>query len=82
MTRHQHFQKVERVRMDMDEIVKILGTLIEEGKIRSWGVSNETTFGVCSWAEAAKRQGVPGRKSKLTDFIYLLFESLSNFYPK
>jgi len=71
MTRHQHFQKVERVRMDMDEIVKILGTLIEEGKIRSWGVSNETTFGVCSWAEAAKRQGVPGPISIQNDFCML-----------
>jgi hypothetical protein len=30
----------------------------QEGKIREWGVSNETTFGVCRMAEAAKRLGV------------------------
>lgn len=69
--RHQHFQNVERPRLDMDATVKVLGKLIEEKKIRAWGVSNETTFGVCSWSEAARRQGVPGPVSIQNDFCFL-----------
>jgi hypothetical protein len=36
-----------------------MGELIKAGKIKAWGVSNETTFGVCKMCEAAKRLGVP-----------------------
>jgi aryl-alcohol dehydrogenase-like predicted oxidoreductase len=30
----------------------------QEGKIREWGLSNETAFGVCKMCEVAKRLGV------------------------
>jgi aryl-alcohol dehydrogenase-like predicted oxidoreductase len=36
-----------------------MGDLIKAGKIKAWGVSNETTFGVCQICETAKRLGVP-----------------------
>lgn len=36
-----------------------MGELIEEGKIRSWGVSNETSYGLTMMCETAKRLGVP-----------------------
>jgi aryl-alcohol dehydrogenase-like predicted oxidoreductase len=36
-----------------------MGDLIKAGKIKAWGVSNETTFGVCQLCETAKRLGVP-----------------------
>ncbi|KAI8469206.1 MAG: aldo/keto reductase [Monoraphidium minutum] len=42
----------------IDEQVAAMGELIKEGKIREWGLSNETTFGVCAFCEAAKRLGV------------------------
>jgi aryl-alcohol dehydrogenase-like predicted oxidoreductase len=31
---------------------------VQEGKIKEWGVSNETTFGVCTICEAARKLGV------------------------
>eukprot|EP00741_Cyanophora_paradoxa_P008688 tig00001368_g8411.t1 len=51
-----------------EESVAALGELIKEGKIRHWGLSNETTFGVCHFAEAAKRLGVPLPVSIQNDF--------------
>ena len=42
-----------------EETVLALGELIRAGKIRHWGLSNETSFGVCQWCETAKRLGVP-----------------------
>ena len=35
-----------------DAVVLAMGELIAAGKIREWGVSNETSFGVCSLVEA------------------------------
>lgn len=32
---------------------------MEEGKIKAYGVSNETTFGVCEWARAAEELDMP-----------------------
>lgn len=31
---------------------------MQEGKIREWGLSNETAYGVCQFCESAKRLGV------------------------
>lgn len=42
-----------------EEQVSAVGELIKEGKIKYWGVSNETTFGICQLCETAKRLGVP-----------------------
>ncbi|KAK9811739.1 hypothetical protein WJX72_009319 [[Myrmecia] bisecta] len=42
-----------------DEQVEEMGRLIKEGKVRYWGLSNETTFGVMSHCQAADQQGVP-----------------------
>ncbi|GAQ78229.1 aldo keto reductase [Klebsormidium nitens] len=42
-----------------EETVEALGVLIKEGKIRHWGLSNETTFGVCQMVAAADKLGVP-----------------------
>lgn len=36
-----------------------MGDLIKAGKVRHWGLSNETAYGVTSMCEAAKRLGVP-----------------------
>eukprot|EP00199_Chlamydomonas_sp_CCMP681_P001917 CAMPEP_0119115702 /NCGR_PEP_ID=MMETSP1180-20130426/51888_1 /TAXON_ID=3052 ORGANISM="Chlamydomonas cf sp, Strain CCMP681" /NCGR_SAMPLE_ID=MMETSP1180 /ASSEMBLY_ACC=CAM_ASM_000741 /LENGTH=370 /DNA_ID=CAMNT_0007104791 /DNA_START=109 /DNA_END=1221 /DNA_ORIENTATION=- len=43
----------------VDEQVSAVGELITAGKIRNWGLSNETTYGVCQFCEAARRLGVP-----------------------
>ncbi|KAL6762411.1 aldo/keto reductase [Haematococcus lacustris] len=61
---------------DMEEQVATIGELIKEGKIRYWGLSNETTFGVCRMVEIAKRLGVPPPISIQNDFslCYRYFE--------
>lgn len=37
-----------------------MAALIDAGKIRHYGLSNETTWGVCEFHRAAKELGVPG----------------------
>ena len=39
--------------------VLAVGELIKAGKVRHWGLSNETAYGVTRFCEAAKRLGVP-----------------------
>lgn len=41
-----------------DAVVRSMGALLQAGKIKAWGVSNETSYGVCAFAEACKRLGV------------------------
>jgi len=45
--------------VSFEDIVRALGELIKEGKIRYWGVCNETTYGVAELFHAAKHLGVP-----------------------
>ena len=40
--------------------VEAMAALIKAGKIRHYGLSNETTWGVCEFQRAAREQGVPG----------------------
>jgi len=40
------------------ETVAALGELIAAGKIRHYGLSNETTYGVCEFVRAADELGV------------------------
>jgi len=49
----------ERVDVPIKETVAALGELITTGKIRHYGLSNETTFGVCEYVRAADELGVP-----------------------
>ena len=39
--------------------VLAVGELIKAGKVRHWGLSNESAHGVTMFCEAAKRLGVP-----------------------
>lgn len=59
-----------------DAVVATIGELLAEGKIRHWGLSNETSFGVCAFAEACRRLGVPPPVSIQNDFglLYRTFE--------
>jgi hypothetical protein len=41
------------------EIGSCIFPLFAEGKVRHWGLSNETTFGVCQMVQAADKLGVP-----------------------
>ena len=42
-----------------EEIVRCMGELIQQGKIRYWGLSNETSYGIVRYCETAKLLGVP-----------------------
>ena len=42
-----------------EEQVSAIGELIKSGKIRHWGLSNETAYGVCKMVEIAAKLGVP-----------------------
>jgi len=42
------------------EQVEGMAALIEAGKIRHYGLSNETAWGVCEFRRAARERGVPG----------------------
>lgn len=54
-----------------DDVVATMGELLKQGKILSWGLSNETPFGLCQFAEASKRLGVPPPLSLQQDFSLL-----------
>ena len=57
--------------VSFDEQVEAVCELIDEGKVREWGLSNETSFGVCSFVEAAKRLGRKVPVSIQNDFSFL-----------
>lgn len=40
--------------------VEAMASLVKAGKIRYWGLSNETAWGVCEFQRIAKELGVPG----------------------
>jgi aryl-alcohol dehydrogenase-like predicted oxidoreductase len=52
----------------VEESVAAIGELIEQGKVRHWGVSNETPYGMCKFVEAAKKLGVPPPCSVQNDY--------------
>jgi aryl-alcohol dehydrogenase-like predicted oxidoreductase len=51
--------KVREDAVSFSEQVETLGALIASGKVRAWGLSNETPYGVCAFAAECDRQGVP-----------------------
>ncbi|CAG1007253.1 Protein tas [Burkholderiales bacterium] len=50
----------ERGGPPMREQVEAMAALIDAGRIRHWGVSNETAWGVCEFRRIARELGVPG----------------------
>ena len=48
--------------------MEAIGALIKEGKIRHWGLSNETATGVERFSSEARRLGVPPPVSIQNDF--------------
>ncbi len=44
----------------VEEQVKGMAAMIKAGKIRHYGLSNESAWGVCKFREEAKRLGLPG----------------------
>jgi len=67
----------EREAVKIEETAAALKELMQEGKIKAYGVSNETTFGVCEWARAAKALDMPLPASiqNACSLVVRLFES-------
>ena len=49
----------ERDSVPIEETAAAIKELLDEGKIRAYGLSNETPHGVCAWARAAEKLGMP-----------------------
>ncbi|MCV2868804.1 aldo/keto reductase [Defluviimonas sp. WL0002] len=56
---------------NMAECMETLGALVEEGKIRHWGLSNETAWGMAQWLRLAD-QGLGPRPLSLQNEYSLL----------
>lgn len=61
----------ERASVPFEETLLGIKALIDEGKIRHWGLSNETTFGVCELIRGADKLGVPRPVSIQNQFCLL-----------
>ena len=44
---------------NMEEVLGAMGDLVREGKIRHFGLSNETTWGLAQWVRLAEQKGLP-----------------------
>mmetsp|Transcript_14776 Transcript_14776/g.33605 ORF Transcript_14776/g.33605 Transcript_14776/m.33605 type:complete len:392 (-) Transcript_14776:92-1267(-) len=55
----------------VEEQVQTMGELITQGKIKHWGLSNETSYGVCLFCQTADRLGVARPVSIQNDFSLL-----------
>lgn len=51
--------KMERDAVPIRETLEGLKELLDEGKIKAYGLSNETTFGVCQFVRIADELGMP-----------------------
>jgi aryl-alcohol dehydrogenase-like predicted oxidoreductase len=49
----------ERPTVAIEEQVSVFGELIKQGKIRSFGLSNESAWGTLRWLRAAEERGLP-----------------------
>ena len=45
--------------VSFEEQARAMGELVAAGKVRAWGLSNETPFGVCEFIAAARAEGAP-----------------------
>jgi len=68
---HSQQPRTSAERVPFDDVVRCMGELLTAGKIKAWGLSNETTFGVCEWMAACRRCGVPPPCSIQNDFSLL-----------
>ena len=54
-----------------EEQLRGVAAVLKAGKVKHWGVSNETTFGVCKLCELAKQLGMPPPVSIQNNFSLL-----------
>jgi len=74
MTTFQHEQAQQRESDDVSilETASALKDMIDEGKIRYIGLSNESTFGVCQWINACEQLGIRDKLATIQNSYNLL----------
>ncbi|SIO55877.1 Predicted oxidoreductase [Rhodovulum sp. ES.010] len=55
----------------MQECLETLDALVTEGKIRHFGLSNETAWGTCQWLRLAEEKGLPRVQSIQNEYSLL-----------
>ena len=58
-TYQPHRQDTADTQANLEDMLETLGALIQEGKLRHVGVSNETTWGIAQWLRIAEAKGLP-----------------------
>ena len=76
-----HFRKIwgydptgqdrSQVRDHMAEVGRTMAALVTEGKVRAWGLSNETAWGLTRWQAAAREAGAPPLASIQNEYSLL-----------
>ena len=76
-SRLEYKKHLERADVPISETVEAMKELIDAGKIKYYGLSNETTFGVCKWCQEADKIGCPRPVSIQNQFslLYRPFEA-------
>jgi len=64
-------QNREHTIAHMEDVMRTLKSLVEEGKIRAFGLSNESTWGTDQWLAAAERTGGPRIESIQNEYSVL-----------
>ncbi|PIE11821.1 MAG: aldo/keto reductase [Rhodobacterales bacterium] len=55
----------------MEEVLGVLEEARQAGKVRAFGLSNETAWGTCRWIDTAARMGVPGPVAMQNEYSLL-----------
>jgi aryl-alcohol dehydrogenase-like predicted oxidoreductase len=64
-------QDTEAALANMEEVLETLGDLVRDGKLRNFGVSNETAWGIAQWLRLAEQKGLPRLVSVQNEYSLL-----------
>jgi aryl-alcohol dehydrogenase-like predicted oxidoreductase len=70
-TYQPHKQDTADVLANLEDMLGALGDLVQEGKLRHIGVSNETTWGIAQWLRIAESKGLPRLVSVQNEYSLL-----------
>ena len=66
-----HTQDTADVLDNIEDMLVTVGDLVREGKLRHFGVSNETTWGIAQWLRIAEQRGLPRLVSVQNEYSLL-----------
>ena len=65
---HQEVEPYYEGAAGFEEIVQAMGELVQQGKIRGWGLCNDNAYGLTACCHVAARLGLPPPVSMQNDF--------------